>query len=1074
MPIKLIYGLSGSGKTEYCFNIAKDCAKLGKNVLYITPEHICLQIEKDISKIPQSQNVFVTGFMRLATTVFLKYGPILCDFVDDSTKSMMIKKLLLKHSKNLSVLSSYENDLNFSKCLLDTINSLKSALVTPDDLREIAKDYSNMISKLKLTELAYLYEKYNLIFSDNTYDSSDSLPLLCEKIQKFNLYCGYTVIIDGFNGFSKQQYQVITELMKNAENVYLTCCTDTLNENTNSVFFRGITVANKIFNIAYENDIKVLPNLYLDKCLRYNNSELLHLNNNLFKYPPVVYNEKTENIGLFKADDYYDEVSFVASEIYRLSRDFNYRYNDFAVVHRNTNVYNSIIKKVFSDYEIPIYLSEKINCMMNPFVSDLLHAFDVVINNFSKNSLIKWTKCDFHQDKKLCWIMENYLIASGSSEKMWQNELTYKGDLSDEEFDYLKEHFNEILGGLFEFKSSLAGRKDFVKISEAFINLIRYYNCEQYINNKYEEFSDLQQAKQYITVYNILTDVINTMCTVFSNDQITLLKYYEILKSGLASYSIGQIPPSLDSVTISETDLFKEDKKVVFVIGVNEGIMPKGYINEGLITEQDKEQLIKAGFDAPDTTVVKQKAESFLLYSAFTAPAHKLYLSYSCNDFDGNTLEKSRIIQNIVDIFPNITVLQNNTTVDAVVPTFNRIIVNENKEIEEWFRKNQPSKYEIINTARNYSNNPQMLREDIVNNLYGATPYFSISKIEQYNKCPYSYFLKYGLKARTRKENVAKIVDIGSVMHEVIENYTKHFKDEGFSTVTKEMCNKMANDLSNETIKEFFGDAFFESIEGKTAVKKISNILKGVLWNITDYYKNSKFEMYGSEVAFGGKDGEFPPIDITLEDGTCAHFTGKIDRVDLYMADNVNYVNVVDYKSGDKNIDYAQALFGIQIQLPVYIDAICKFLTEKTKVLTVPASILYCKIDYAPVSGKRDDTDEKIFEKLREALKMKGIVVDELETKSAIGETFVVKPDADRKEIEIMCKTAYKKISSTVGEIMSGKIELSPANIYGNAVCQYCDFLSVCSFDSCFNNKERTVNKISKEEYFNHVGKMDW
>ncbi|MBO7209112.1 MAG: PD-(D/E)XK nuclease family protein [Clostridia bacterium] len=1072
MAIGIIYGLSGSGKTRYCFDIIKKCSKNNNDVLFITPEHICLGLEKEVANNNLGGNVTVTGFSRLALTVFSKYGPILCDFIDNSTKCMIIKKLLLKYAKDLSVLRAYEEDLNFAKHLLDAINSLKASLVTPDDLRLVASNCSNMISKLKLLDIAFLYEKYNLEFKDGYFDSSDSLSLLSEKIIKFNIFKGYTVIIDGFNGFTKAQEQVIEALLKVAENIYVTCVTDTL-ENDNSIFFRGITVADKIYKIAYKNNVQVIPNVFLGDVSRYNNNELLYLNNNIFRYPVKQYRGKTENISLFKADDYYDEITFVASEIYRLARDFGYKYNDFAVVHRNSDVYSSLIKKIFSDYEIPVFLSENVNCTKHPLVSDILTPFEVIINNFSQNSLINWIKADFHKNKQLSWIMENYIIATGSNEKKWKNELTYQADLSDKEFLYLKENISKVTDGLYEFKNQLSGRKSFVKISEAFINLLNSFDLKKYVYEKYESIKDLQKAKQYITVYNVLIDVINNMCSIFGEQATTVEKYLEILKSGLAGIDAGQVPPSLDCVTVSEADLFKDDKKVVFVVGINEGIMPKGYINDGLISEKDKEELTKAGFDAPDTTVIKQRAESFLLYSVLSSPSEKLYLSCSSNDFDGNSLDKSRVFNNIYDIFPEITICENNATVDAVIPTFNRVITQKNKDVELWFKENMPDKYNVILTARKYTNNPDNLRGDIVSGLYGDTPYFSISKIEQYNKCPYSYFLKYGLKAKVRKENSAEIVDIGSIMHSVIDNYTKFCKEHSFETVNKTKCNEMSLELTRDTVKEFLGETFYDSMQGNTMVKKISGILKGVLWNITEFYKNSKFEMYGSEVAFGSQEGEFPEIDITLDDGTVAHFTGKIDRVDMYMTENVNYVNVVDYKTGKKDIDYAQALYGIQIQLPVYIDAICRFLTEKTKVVTVPAAILYYTIDYPIISGKRTDSEEIIKEKLRDALKMKGIVADEQVSCSALGDTFAVKPDSSRKDIEIMCKNAYKKIKSTVAEIMSGKIELTPANIHGADVCSYCDYKSVCTFESCFGNQYRIINKISKEEYIKYVSEMD-
>jgi len=1060
----------------------KQKADEGKKILVLTPEHISLQTERSIAAIngiKKTTEITVTGFGRLATSVFSKVGPVIANYADNCTKSMLIKRILLNNSKKLTVLAKVSEKDGFATSMLDTINGFKSAGILPENLRTAAQSSDNMLTAMKLSDIAYVYEKYDAEFKGDFYNSDDNLSRLCEKIKNFGLFKDYYVFIDGFNGFSKLQYDVIAVLLNNAAVVTITCPTDTLSNNETSMFFRGITMSDRLFKLAYDANIEVLPNVYLDKCYK-QKRDLLHLEKNLYRYPFEKYKGVPDSIKIYEGTDYYDEVQRVAQGIYTLCRDNGYRYKDIAVVFRNSDTYLPLLKKVFSDYDIPCFANEKADALQHPYIDYVLSAFEVIINRFSQNSLIKWIKADFHNyDKTDVYLLENYIIAAGSNEKMWTEELKYSGGLDDKEFEHIKDISAGLLKSILDFASMMKGRKTFKSVSLAFSSLLD----EKYIMEKYAYLAEnvsIQKAEEYITVYNGLITVINQINSVFGDSSVTAEKYLAILRSGLSGLELGQIPAVVDCVTVSEPDLYKEDKRVVFLLGVNEGVLPKGYINEGILSDADKKLLEHCGFEAPDNNIIKHKAENYLIYTMLTSPTDKLYVSYSAADLEGNTLEISRVIGQILDMFPDLSVLRGafvaDDEIDAVIPTFNRLVADAYKEysptLEQWYKDNRPELYEIIERSRQYKNEPQRLRQEVLKALYGQTPYYSISKIEQYNRCAFAYFLNYGLHAKPRKENSPKSADLGSIMHEVIEKYTLSAKNTGFDNITKEQCDELACKLTEQSLKAYLGDNYFESRTGRTALKKISGILKGVLWNITSFYKESKYELYGCEVGFGG-DGVFPEIEIELENGAVARLTGKIDRVDILKADDRYYVNVVDYKSSDKTIDYGKTLFGLQIQLPVYIEAICSFLSQKNNVLTVPAAMLYCKIDYSPVGGDRNYPEEKIKEEIKNNLKMKGLVIDSVDVSEAMGTAYAVKPDVTKHQVEAMCKNAYKKIKSTIDEIMTGNINIIPANSNGRSSCEYCDYASVCSFDPLFGNVQKYIGKISKEEYFEYVAKMD-
>lgn len=1084
MSLQLIYGRSGSGKTKECFTAAKKLLGAGGKVLFLCPEHISLLAEKEIAADEELFGAESLSFGRLAARVFSKTGPVTADFVDTCTKTMMIKRLLLQNGKKLSVLASCSGDGGFAKSLFDTINTLKSACITPENLRTAAEKAEKTADKLKLCDIALIYEKYNGQFTGTVYDSADSLSLVCEKIEKFRLFSGYTVFADGFNGFSKAQYNVLRVLAKTADKLVVTCPADDLADADSRLFFRGVSMADILFTMAHENGIEVLPNIYLDKCRRpAENPELLHLEKNLFSYPAKQYEDKTENITLYTACSYEGEAELAARTVYEMCRGGNYRYRDFAVVCRKPEIYNSVIKKVFGDYNIPVYTNEKINIVKNPFVHEFLSAFDVITGRFSANSVIRWVKADFHgENTEDIYLLENYITASGSSEKMWRGELKYNGGLGERDFDAVKQCSKRVFKEILRFADNLKGRKTFKSVTAALKQLLDGCGCEEYIINRSASL-DAQTAQMFVLAYNGLIDTVNKMCGIFGAAPVTTEKYLEILLSGLSGCDIGQIPQTADSVTVSEPDLFKEEKKVIFVLGANDGVLPKGYLNEGLLSDSDKKLMSDCGFDAPDTSIIKHRAENYLMYSVFTMPSDKLFITYSDADFDGNTLEPSRIIPRILSVFKNCThikqVYEKRSALalaDAVIPAFNRLTAGKfganSETAEEWFLKKRPEMYEIIRRAESFDNNPGRLREDIVRGLYGAVPQYSISKAEQFNRCAYSYFLSYGLRAKPRLENKVNPADTGTIMHEIIERFVTENKD-NFKNISDAECEKQAAEITAEVMRGYLSDSYFESSAGKIMQKKISRLMKGLLKNIAEYYRKSGFVLYGCEVDFGGENAAFEPIEITLENGVKVLLTGKIDRVDILKANDKYFVNVVDYKSSDKTIDYGQALFGLQLQLPVYIDAICRFLARRDGTVTVPAAILYCKIDYPPAEGSRDYTPEQIREEIKKNMRMRGLAVCHDETAEAMDGVFAVKPDATLSQLERLCEYSYKKLRDTVTDIMSGSISIMPSVSSGKKSCDYCDFFPVCEFDPLFDNGCRYVSKIKREEFFEYVGKMD-
>ena len=83
--------------------------------------------------------------------------------------------------------------------------------------------------------------------------------------------------------------------------------------------------------------------------------------------------------------------------------------------------------------------------------------------------------------------------------------------------------------------------------------------------------------------------------------------------------------------------------------------------------------------------------------------------------------------------------------------------------------------------------------------LYGTAINSSVSRLERYASCPYSYYLEYGLKAKERAIYKLETPDTGTFLHEIIDRFTKYMLDNNIDwrAIEKDKCDEISPILSN-------------------------------------------------------------------------------------------------------------------------------------------------------------------------------------------------------------------------------------------------------------------------------------
>ena len=586
-------------------------------------------------------------------------------------------------------------------------------------------------------------------------------------------------------GFTKQEYDIIRKLLKITKKVNVTVCTDSLILDKNpeiDIFYSNKQTAEKLMNIANEEDVKIEKSVFLDnKKARFKSEELLHIEQNLYSIKQRKYEELPKNLSIFLANNQYSEVEYVASKIVELVKEKKYRYKDISIITKNLDTYSNLCKAIFDEYDIPVFIDQKKDLSDNILVQYILAVLDIFSKNWSHEAVFNYIKTGFLQmEQEDIYELENFCMKWGIKQTKWyKGEWNFKEDSKNDEdrLEKMKNLRKLIVEPLLNFKTEVDRSRDVTTITKCLYDFLIKNKIDEKLENKIKvkiEEGNNEAAAEYKTSYKILMDVLDEIVLVFGNDKITFDKYMQILKIGLGNSGLGKIPASCDQVIVGDVDRSRSHKvKAIFIIGLNDGMFPSINRNEGYFNDKDREYLKTNGIELAKGTLDRLYEDNFNIYKAFTTSEEKLFLSYSSSDSEGKSLRPSIIIAKIKKIFSNIKeesdILEKKFYIVNEKVTFDELLVNlrnlkDGIEIEEYwydifsyFYQNEKWKYKLENSLKGiyFTNKTSNISEEAINKLYGNVLRTSISRLEQYRACPFSYYLKYRIKI-IRKKHINK------------------------------------------------------------------------------------------------------------------------------------------------------------------------------------------------------------------------------------------------------------------------------------------------------------------------------
>lgn len=1125
--MRFITGRSGTGKTYKFFNEIKEKLKNNNKKLFlIVPEQFTLQTEYDlITKMSLTgiMEVEVLSFERLAYKVLTDVGGIKRTDINDLGKVMILRRLFDKHSQDLSIYKKASKQQGFLVNFSELICEFKRNDITPDllQLKTQLIEENNML-KQKLQDITYMYGQFNEYMKDRYTDDEDRFNLLIERLDEARFLDDGEIWIDGYSGFTSQQYRIIEKLAHKSECVNISLTLDFNNFRDRDLFYPTLKTYDKLRNICDVYGIEYEKE-FLDKKDNRRANELEFLEREMFAYPYNEYKKDMDSIQLFSGANPYTEIESIASKIVSLARDRKYRWKDVAVVAPAMETYAPIIKRVFREYEIPFFIDEKRNIMNNLIIKLILSALDMINRNLKYEDVFKYVKTGFPDLNKYEYeLLENYVLRYGIRGEKWFNKFEYKH----EKLEAINESREKLIKPFINLRKNLKNRKTVKDMTKALVDFLTELSLEEKLNNWIDELTkrgNIEYVNENTQIWNIIMEVFEQLVEILGDTKMPLKEFINVLQTGFAEYKVGIIPPTLDQVLVGSLERSKShDIKALFVVGANDGILPSGFSDDGIILDNEKQVMQEIGVTVTSDIESRASEERFSIYTMFSKPSEFLFVSYPLADSEGTALRRSVFVDRFKTIFTNLKVESDITMDDEKqlqqisrpISTFKYLTEYLRKYIEgdeisdiwwdvyNWYFNNEEWKEHVDNIIEGlfHDNQEGYIGESSARELYNAPLRTSISRLEKFINCPFAHFINYGLKPKERKEYKVEKFDIGTLFHNSVEEFAKKIRMEklNWKELDREQSDKLVEALVDEMIPKFENNVLQSTHRYKYLSKKLKRVSKRAVWTLTEHIKRGEFVPLYHEFGFGeGIGNKVPPIVIQLPNEEEIKIEGRIDRIDKLDGDECHYIKVIDYKSGNKKFSLSDVYYGIQIQLIVYLDAVIENKEEliESKLLTkneiYPAGVFYFKID-DPLINSDEKDNEAIEKEILKQLKMDGLIVKDVNIVKAIdneidgggrsdiipayitkkGELSKTSSVADYNEISGLISHVKNLVVEMAMEILKGNIKIHPCKMNQMVSCNFCKYSSVCQFDTSIENNEyRKLTKLSDDEVIKRISK---
>ena len=444
--------------------------------------------------------------------------------------------------------------------------------------------------------------------------------------------------------------------------------------------------------------------------------------------------------------------------------------------------------------------------------------------------------------------------------------------------------------------------------------IFNLFNLPFYFNNNY-----LISTKISNNFFEILSnDIVETLEklkeTISLNDELEQTEYNQIVKicnkynwcsnfldiknNLIYEFSNTKIDIKKEANYIEFVSLennFFYDDEYVFLIGFNQNTYPKTVKDDDFLNDE-----VKKFLSLETTTEINKINYNILVNKLYSIK--NLFISYKLKS-PFNSFYRSQIIDDL-----NLNVVKNyncnihysvlNDKLKLAITLDNYLKYGEESQDLELLYSNYPS----IN-YKTYNNQYTKIDENLFRKYLNNKLSLSYSSINNFYKCSFRYYMENILNLQISSNEFSLF--IGNLFHYILSimyNGDFNFSD-SFETYVNE-------NYEFNTYKERF------------FINKLKKELEFIIDNIKEQDKFTSFDSHKFE--------QLIKIDLS-KDNYDITFKGIIDKISYKKEAGNTLISIIDYKTGNPNLNLNNIIYGIDMQLCIYA-----YLSSKLKLFANP------------------------------------------------------------------------------------------------------------------------------------------
>ena len=660
---------------------------------------------------------------------------------------------------------------------------------------------------------------------------------------------------------------------------------------------------------------------------------------------------------------------------------------------KNLLTYNELFKEFLKGKDIVLYNLKYVDKFYKNIFKELEKYSNITNYNDSNNESIKELYKANNSEEEIAFVCSSItkLIKSGVN----INNIKLANVKSEYEF-IIRKTFK-----LFNIPINLPSYET-IKSTSLVIKFKELYNND--INITIEKLKEYINTKEENDIFKSIINIVNSY--LWCND-------FELVKD-MVFNDIDNIKTPREKLknAVEIIEFKKElvnDDDYIFLIGYNEGSIPVNYKDEDYLSDYEKEKLgISTSFELNDNAMneIKDSIKN-IKHLIVTYPNHNL----SSEIYISSSYEKELFNERELNISYNESNNYNKLRLvsekdeNSKFGTITKDLIKLSSHYKDMKYSSFDNKYKQIDKFK--------IKEYFKNGLT-----LSYTSMNDYYMCSFRYYLDYILKVNKYEDTFEATV--GTIFHRILS-----------------IC--FESDI--DVIRVYESEIEKSNYEFSESEKFFLSILKDELILIIETIKNQlsytqlNKSMYEKEII------------VDVDKDLHIRFKGFIDKILYNKFNGQTIVAIVDYKTGNPNLNINNSIYGLEMQLPIYIYLI------KNEIKDVKIGGFYLQKILNNITDK---------EKKLDSLKLQGYTNSDLDIIDKVDSSFndskIIKSlrtsskgfyayskVINDEEIDILNEIVESKIKESSINILDSKFDINPKEMNNEVIgCKYCKYKDIC------------------------------